>query len=206
MEAREISESVRTSNSSFNDIRKQNEVWKPNRQRNYSSSAASLFVKDGKNERKIKCVYCGQYHYSASCEHVKDVDDRKGILRDQKRCYLCLQGGHCAHECENGRLCRWCNGKHHQSICTKATKTLRKINPEETTKPEAKEEKKETQNVTTTTTSNGSSKVFLQTATTYAYSQHSNRAIPVRVLLDSGRRNQSSEETTWPSASKERNA
>jgi hypothetical protein len=170
VEAREISESVRTSNSSFNDIRKQNEVWKPNRQRNYSSSAASLFVKDGKNERKIKCVYCGQYHYSASCEHVKDVDDRKGILRDQKCCYLCLQGGHCAQECENGRLCRWCNGKHHQSICTKATKTLRKINPEETTKPEAKEEKKETQNLTTTTTSNGSSKVLLQTATTYAYS------------------------------------
>jgi hypothetical protein len=101
---------------------------------------------------------------------VKDVDDRKGILRDQKCCYLCLQGGHCAHECENGRLCRWCNGKHHQSICTKATKTLRKINPEETTKPEAKEEKKETQNLTTTTTSNGSSKVLLQTATTYAYS------------------------------------
>jgi hypothetical protein len=54
---------------------------------------------------------------------VKNVDDRKGILRDQKRCYLCLQGGHCAHECENGRLCRWCNGKHHQSICTKTVKT-----------------------------------------------------------------------------------
>ncbi|CAB4023115.1 Hypothetical predicted protein [Paramuricea clavata] len=118
-------------------------------------------------------------------------------------------GGHCAHECENGRLCRWCNGKHHQSICTKATKTLRKINPEETTKPEAKEEKKETQNLTTTTTSNGSSKVFLQTATTYAYSQHSNRAIPVRMLLDSGSQSQShatSEETTWHSTSKERNA
>jgi hypothetical protein len=124
VEAWEISESVRTSNSGFNDIRKQNEVWKPNRQRNYSSSAASLFVKDGENERKIKCVYCGQYHYSASYEHVKDVDDRKGILRDQKRCYLCLQGGQCAQECENGRLCRWCNGKPHQSICTKATKTL----------------------------------------------------------------------------------
>ena len=42
-------------------------------------------------------------------------------------------------------------------------------------------------NLTTTTTSNDSSKVFLQTATTYAaYSQHSNRAIPVRVLLDRG--------------------
>jgi hypothetical protein len=104
---------------------------------------------------------------------MKYVDDRKDILRDQKLCYLCLQGGHCARECENGRLCRWCNGKHHQSICTKATKTLRKSNPEETTKPEAKEEKKETQNLTATTMSNGSSKVFLQTATTYAYSQQS---------------------------------
>ena len=84
---------------------------------------------------------CGQYHYSASSEHVKDVEDRKDILRDQKRCYLCLQGGHCAHECENGTLCRWCNGKHHQCICTKATKTLRKNNPEEAIKPEAKDDK-----------------------------------------------------------------
>jgi hypothetical protein len=49
-----------------------------------------------------------------------------------------------------------------------------------------KDEKKETPNLTTTTTSNGSSKVLLQTATTHAYSPHNNRAIPVRVLLDSG--------------------
>ncbi|CAB4028473.1 Hypothetical predicted protein [Paramuricea clavata] len=77
----------------------------------------------------------------ASCEHVKDVADRKGILRDQKCCHLCLEGGHCAHKCENGRLCRWCNGKHHQSICIKATKTLRKINPEESTNQKRKKRK-----------------------------------------------------------------
>ena len=95
---------------------------------------------------------------------------------------MCLQGGHHAHECEHGRLCRWCNGKHHQSICPKATRIPLQNNIEETPKKEVKDEKKETP----TTTSNASSKVLLQTAITYAYSQHSNTAIPVRVFLDSG--------------------
>ena len=186
LEAREISESVRTSNPRFNDIPKHKDGWRQNRQQGCDSSASSLFVTDGKGERKIKCVYCGQNHYSASCEQVNVVEDRKGILRDKKRCYLCLQGGHRAHECERGRLCRWCNGKHHQSICSKATRTLPKNNTDQPPNKEVKDEKKETPNLTTTTTSNGSSKVLLQTATTHAYSPHNNRAIPVRVLLDSG--------------------
>ena len=71
------------------------------------------------------------------------------------------------------------------SICPKATRIPLKNNIEETPKKEVKDEKKETP-TTTTTTSNASSKVLLQTAITYAYSPHSNTAIPVRVLLDSG--------------------
>lgn len=114
--AREIGESVRTGKD---ELRRKNEPWRQNRQQNYNFSASSLFVEDGRHERKIKCVYCGQNHYSASCEKVKDNEERKSILRDQKRCYLYLQGEHRIYECENGRNCRWWNGKHHLSICSK---------------------------------------------------------------------------------------
>ena len=96
LEAREISESVRN-----DELRRPNETWKQNRQQNHNFSAASLFVKDGKHERKIKCVYCGQNLYSASCQRVKDNEEKKSILRDQKRCCLCLQTGHRVHEKED---------------------------------------------------------------------------------------------------------
>ena len=53
LEAREISEKFRRSND---ELRRPNESWKQNRRRNHNLSAASLFVKDGKHEGKIKLV------------------------------------------------------------------------------------------------------------------------------------------------------
>ena len=164
LEAREISESVCN-----DELRRPNETWKQNRQQDHNFSAASLFVKDGKHERKIKCVCCGQNLYSASCQRVKDNEETKSILRDQKRCCLCLQTGHSVHECENGRNCRWCNGKHRQSICSKNTRSHAAKVPEDTPKEDVKDDKSKTQDRTTTTTSNASpTKVLLQTATTHA--------------------------------------
>ena len=71
---------------------------------------------------------------------MKDVNKRRDILRDQKRCYLCLRSGHCAFECENGKMCPWCNGKHHQSICPKVTKTPQRKKSEEAPKQDMKKE------------------------------------------------------------------
>ena len=71
LEAREISESVRTNNPRFNDIHKHKEGWRQIRQQGYNgSSISSLYVTEERNERRIKCVCCGQSHYSASCKQV----------------------------------------------------------------------------------------------------------------------------------------
>ena len=68
VKAREISEDVQTeTNNRKQDIRNQ-------------STAANLFVRDETNESKLKCVYCGELHFSGSFGRVKDLKSRKNIL------------------------------------------------------------------------------------------------------------------------------
>ena len=53
----------------------------------------------GKHEGKRtagKCVYCGNEHRSSSCTNVLSVDDRREILKKNKRCYNCTGMGHSA--------------------------------------------------------------------------------------------------------------
>ena len=45
-------------------------------------------------------------------------DERKGIFRRDRRCFVCLQQGHRAKECNKANNCRKCHGSHHQSICS----------------------------------------------------------------------------------------
>ncbi len=66
---------------------------------------------------KVKCAYCHEFHYSASCEKVTDRDARMKLLRDSKRCFVCLRIGHNANKCDSTKKCRHCSGRHHQSIC-----------------------------------------------------------------------------------------
>jgi hypothetical protein len=77
------------------------------------------FVTNCGNSAKfqIRCVYCEELHYSASCEKVVSSKDRKTILRNSKRCFNSLRKGHLANVCANAKKCRYCSGKHHQSIC-----------------------------------------------------------------------------------------
>jgi hypothetical protein len=190
VEARELSENVQSgeidnrkseTGSEIDNFRKFNQRNK----NKFQSSAANLFVKDDKtNETKPKCVYCGEFHFSASCTHIKDSSKRKDILTRDKRCYLCLRTGHITRDCKKRQNCRWCEGRHHQSICQRDAKHKKPENPakDDSTSGEA-----QGQNRTTTTTTNGkSSNVLLQTATTFAYSRQQSATVPVRVLMDSG--------------------
>ena len=78
VEARELSENVRSDEIDNRKSETGNEIgnFRKFNQRNknkYQASAANLFVKDDEsNETKPKCVYCGEFHFSASCIHVKD--------------------------------------------------------------------------------------------------------------------------------------
>jgi hypothetical protein len=192
VEARELSENVRTRSGEIDNRKSENgneiDNFRNFNQRNknkYQASAANLFVKDDEsNETKPKCVYCGEFHFSASCTHVKDPSKRKDILTRDKRCYLCLRTGHITRDCKKQQNCRWCAGRHHQSICQRDVKSK---TPENTTKCDSTSGAAQGQNHTTTTTTSGNcSKVLLQTATTFAYSSQQSATVPVRVLMDSG--------------------
>ena len=75
------------------------------------------------------CYYCGQQHLAQACKNVESVDERKRILREAGRCYMCLRRGHMVRQCSSKARCPHCRGRHHGSICTPKT------NPEDK-KPE----------------------------------------------------------------------
>ena len=203
VEAREISERVKTTNErkpKFPNNRGPNQYRKNN-----PGTAAALYSYEGDNTYnsiKIRCAYCHEFHFSASCEKIKDLKQRKEILRKGGRCFVCLRIGHKGSECQ--KTCRRCNGKHHQSICMKSAdesaskqesreqenskkdqtregnKESRKANTTDKDAESAKEVK------TTTTTDQRRSSVLLQTATAYAYNSANSKRTKIRMLLDSG--------------------
>lgn len=67
--------------------------------------------------RSIRCAYCNDSDYSASCEKILDINTRKQMLKQDYRCFACLGGNHRADQCEPTKSCRRYRRKHHQSIC-----------------------------------------------------------------------------------------
>lgn len=143
--------------------------------------ASALFTKTT-GEFKIRCAFCNELHYSASCEKVTDYESRKQILAKTGRCYNCLRKGHQLKDCPSQKNCRHCNKRHHQSICDKVhakgiEETPKEVSNVATTR-------------TTTTTSNTKgikrNSVLLQTARVIALDETGNNSVPVRVLLDNG--------------------
>ena len=126
-------------------------------------------------------MYCGEYHFSASCTRVQDSSKRKEILTRDEHCYLCLKTEHITKDCEKQQNCRRCEGWHHQSICQRELQIKKPENP-------AQQESKggHDENHTTTATNVSSPKVLLQTATTFAFSSEESTTVPARVLMDSG--------------------
>lgn len=111
----------------------------------------------------VKCVYCKEYHYSASCERVKDPYKRKEILVKERRCLNCLRPGHVVSVCKNTKVYRHCGESHHQSICPSLSSSRSDERP--TTSPP----EQEVSNTTTTNTIRNKGTVLLQTAKAIAF-------------------------------------
>ena len=135
---------------------------------------------------KISCAFCKKDHFSAACQAVKDVNERRQILVREQKCFLCLKGNHHSYECRRTINCRKCHRRHHHSICMSNAEretvsavqgALASVNARVTeTNPE----------ITTANTATGTStSVILQTATVLARGADG-KSIPVRVLFDSG--------------------
>ena len=77
------------------------------------ATTSTLFTRPQENISKgstaMQCVFYGKLHFSASCEKVKDIEERKKTLLRDRRCFLCIKVGQC----------RKCGAAYHQSICPK---------------------------------------------------------------------------------------
>ena len=126
------------------------------------NSTAGLFLSKEDQKFTIRCAYCKELHFSASCTKVTDPEKRKETLRNTNRCFNCLRIGHRVCNCQSSKCCRHCKQRHHQSICGTLNHPIQeKKENTNKTKPESKG---------TTTTSNMGKRgtVLLQTARTTA--------------------------------------
>ena len=183
IEAREASDQVK-----LNDSRSHPSL---ERNKNQHPTSQALFSKQNQGDStRIRCAYCNEQHYSASCEKVTGLQDRKDILRRDKRCFICLRIGHVSQECQNSRGCRKCGQRHHQSICSRsnhkktADSTKENLDTHSQTKPG---DSAETTTATSAmSTSRKGKAVLLQTAQCIATNADSMRSTTVRVLFDTG--------------------
>ena len=146
----------------------------------------------------IRCIYCGEPHYSASCVKFRTPQERKAILVQSGRCFNCLKNNHKFRKCESSKTCRYCNHKHHQSICDKRNscdapasdhmdRAFANSNSNSGTSDNIGSS---TEVVPTSTNTTSVSKkhqtVLLQTAHAVALASPNGPLVPVRVLFDSG--------------------
>ena len=166
-----------------NSEQRKEQVAKP--QRNLPT-AATLVARDSSvsSNGVPECVYCSARHFSASCDRVTDVINRKEIFKRDRRCFLCLRKGHRNTQCPSNKYCRRCHGNHHQSVPFQPQANHANLAQE--TNRSSENNNPTSVSHTTTASSKGQSKVLLQTVATFAHADHQSDPVPVRILLDSG--------------------
>ena len=85
----------------------------------------STLVSENRSQQVPSCLFCSNKHFSASCTKVTDPDKRKRILRELRRCFVCLKSGHIGRDCNSRSRCFHCQRRHHSSICGSRTETPR---------------------------------------------------------------------------------
>ena len=133
------------------------------------------------------CVYCKRAHNADECSKVAKVDERKQLLRDAGRCFVCTKQGHLSRGCRSSSRCRYCNGRHHSSLCFKNGSSEKK----EVEKKDAKHDARSldptaTPFKTTTFLTGASEQVLLQTARATVCNPESPHHSVLTFIFDSG--------------------
>nr|XP_047132422.1 uncharacterized protein LOC124811159 [Hydra vulgaris] len=71
------------------------------------------------NENFNKCIFCDKDHLPHNFKSVTQLDSRRKILKDQKRCFICLRIGHISSKCLSRIKCYECSSRHHAAMCEK---------------------------------------------------------------------------------------
>ena len=99
VEAREISDTIK-----INEKKTDGYITR----RMAPPSATALTVQARQGGGGVRCVFCKEGHYSASCTRLQDVQSRKELLRREGWCFSCLSVGHKVGQCTSSRRCRNC--------------------------------------------------------------------------------------------------
>ena len=172
VEAREATERIKADNTQ----------QRGNKSYGHHSTAGSFLSKEDQKANTVRCAYCKELYFSASCTKVTDPERHKEILRNTNRCFNCLRVGHRVSNCQNSKCCRHCKQRHHQSIC--GTLISPSFNQEKG--EDSNEAKIESKRITTTSNMANKGTVLLQTARTTATNSDGSRSSRVRILFDSG--------------------
>ena len=72
-----------------------------------------------KEPKRIPCVYCESVtHQSVNCDKVITLQERRRELNGKQLCFNCTGTNHKAPERRCSAYCKFCNQRHHSSICT----------------------------------------------------------------------------------------
>ena len=182
MEAREASEGNRVHTDPAQGSRSSNHNPRPPNKSRELPTSSTLHWRETQSFQ-IRCAYCGEHHYSASCHRVSDAASRREILRKKNRCFICLRTGHRSPDCTSNKKCRNCNSPgHHQSICERNKNDAAKQEPS----PSSAIETSTTPATTTAATLRKKGTVLLQTARAVASNEDGTKTKDVRILFDNG--------------------
>lgn len=174
LEAREASEGNKTTDFTRRPSPPNNALPKPMP----GTPTSATFFSGNQSDQTvtIRCAFCEDFHYSASCKMVVEPEKRREILQRKNRCFICLRIGHRSNECSTNKTCRNCNKRHHQSICDQAFH--KRITSNETNS--------ERSEAITTATLRKRGTVLLQTATALASNEDGTQTKKARILFDNG--------------------
>lgn len=148
-------------------------------------TAATLFLGD-----KPNCCYCNHSHTPERCDQVSNPEERKQALMKSGRCFVCLRRGHLSRQCRSKLRCVACGGRHHSSICTKASSREKEPSgqveaPMTALNPAAPSFQPPTTSSTLLVNARGP--VLLQTARVKLFNpEYPGQTVEVRAILDTG--------------------
>ncbi|KAJ8914911.1 hypothetical protein NQ315_016065 [Exocentrus adspersus] len=119
--------------------------------------------------KTLKCAFCKNSHVTSECQDDRmkemSLNEKRKILLNNGRCYLCLKFGHVARKCAVKLACSICKGRHATIMCTQKEKRDNDVQVE---------------NLSNTTPDH----TFLQTLIVKVYAKDNSRL--VRAMIDTG--------------------
>ena len=76
---------------------------------------------EGQIKASLPCIFCKRNHFNDMCDKFTTLTERKQILSQWRRCFICLKVGHVLKDCPSPqkKICCHCGrkGYHNRCLC-----------------------------------------------------------------------------------------